>query len=378
MTNSVSDISKYRHDQTSLKILMIGALPPPIGGATTLFKYLIEDLNEIEGVKIEVINTSKTKTNPVSENNRFLNVLVFTVVIIKTLIRGIKSDLISLHVSIRGKLYLVPAIYLVSRILHKPLMVRSFGGAFDKVYQGQHPILRWVLRKTYFKSEMCLFETRLLVDYFQNQPVKRVEWFSNYTRVRGNINVHTKINNNNKCSRFLFLGWITHLKGIDLMLDAEPMLSDGITIDIYGPLYENYSAEVINPKGNGRILYKGIMDKDEVESHMIKDYDALVLPTFHPTEGYPSVILEAYTCGLPVITTNIRALPEIVDDSCGIIIKPGSVEGFAEAVNKLNANDNLFRKLRKGAIEKVKEFSSEHWTERFIQLCFELKTQISK
>lgn len=372
MKNVTYSASKYSglENKRPLHILLIGTLPPPIGGATTLFKYLIDDLAKDPRLEIKVVNTSRTKTNPVNINNPLVNIWVLFNIIFKTVVLGRKSDIISLHASDRGKLYLSPIIYIISRILRKQIITRSFGGAFEKKYESQCALLKWLLKKTYFNSEICLFETKFLVNYFRNLPVRRAEWFSNYTSL-GSSECESNVNRRERCQKFIFIGWVNKVKGIEIILESGPLLSRGITIDIFGPLYDEYTMESINYRGNNRISYKGILRKDEIEKYL-KQYDALVLPTFHPNEGYPSVILEAYAYGLPVITTNWMSIPEIVDKTCGLLIEPHEVYQFANAVNQLSSDVQLFRKLQQGALEKSIHFSSKYWTEKFIQWCIEV------
>ena len=63
-------------------------------------------------------------------------------------------------------------------------------------------------------------------------------------------------------------------------------------------------------------LYSNIPNKDVLE--IIKQHNIGLLPTFADTYGYS--VLEMQASGVPVITTNIRALSEINNDECGWII----------------------------------------------------------
>lgn len=63
--------------------------------------------------------------------------------------------------------------------------------------------------------------------------------------------------------------------------------------------------------------YKRLPNKDVLA--LLKKSHAALLPTYGDTYGYS--VLEAQACGCPVITSDIRALPEINNDRCGWIIE---------------------------------------------------------
>ena len=71
---------------------------------------------------------------------------------------------------------------------------------------------------------------------------------------------------------------------------------------------------------------------------------ALVIPSF--AEGLPVVIMEAFALGRPVVSTRIAGIPELVDDSCGWLVRPGSVEALANAMREaLNASNNRLKEM---------------------------------
>ncbi len=194
-------------------------------------------------------------------------------------------------------------------------------------------------------------------------------WFSTYIRPA----VPPPIENDDKaeaartCQRFIYLGHLWRIKGVETILEAVPHLPLGCSIDLFGPLDE-YTAETIERRGNGRVRYGGFLTHDQVDIALWK-YDCLVLPTHHPGEGYPGVIAEAFAHGLPVITTKWLAIPEIVDETCGLLIDPQDTPGFVAALTALNQDRERWRQLKEGARRRAAQFDHAIWSRRFEEIC---------
>lgn len=74
----------------------------------------------------------------------------------------------------------------------------------------------------------------------------------------------------------------------------------------------------------------------------------------HPPDGIPNVIAEAMALRLPVVTTRVSAIPELVSDGeTGRLVDVDDVEGFAAAVEALAADPELARRLSDEAAERV-------------------------
>jgi glycosyltransferase involved in cell wall biosynthesis len=103
------------------------------------------------------------------------------------------------------------------------------------------------------------------------------------------------------------------------------------------------------------IKYLGYLDKNT----LVKVYnaaDALVAPSFH--EGFGITLLEAMACGTPVITSNVSAMPEVVDGA-GILVDPKDSQVIAEAVYYLQHQPIYHQNLREKGLERVQLFTWE-------------------
>jgi len=76
--------------------------------------------------------------------------------------------------------------------------------------------------------------------------------------------------------------------------------------------------------------------------------DVYLLPSF--IEGMPITIIEALRSGLPVISTRIGGIPDMIEDRVsGLLLNPGAPKEIAEAVLLLKRDSELRKKLAEGA-----------------------------
>ena len=52
-------------------------------------------------------------------------------------------------------------------------------------------------------------------------------------------------------------------------------------------------------------------------------------------ESKPVVILEALTCGLPVIAPALGGIPEVITPSCGLLFKPGDLDDLVDKLSSM-------------------------------------------
>ena len=84
--------------------------------------------------------------------------------------------------------------------------------------------------------------------------------------------------------------------------------------------------------------------------------DVFVLPSRF--EGYGMVLSEALAHGLPIISTNAGAIPEVVPDSAGILVSPGDHAALAAAIEKVIVNSDLRKKMQLNARDIARNLPS--------------------
>lgn len=131
-------------------------------------------------------------------------------------------------------------------------------------------------------------------------------------------------------------------KGIKYLLQAAKLLENlPVSFDIYGfgPLKESYE-EQIRDLDLKNLRLHGELNGEEELNYAYERADFLVVPSViaenGDMDGFPTVILEAMARGLPVITTNVSAIPDYVINSINaLLIVPADSQELANAVIKL-------------------------------------------
>jgi glycosyltransferase involved in cell wall biosynthesis len=102
---------------------------------------------------------------------------------------------------------------------------------------------------------------------------------------------------------------------------------------------------------HGIMRFTGLLE-GEALSDMLKSADFLIL--FSNYENMPVVILEAFACGLPVVSSRVGGIPEMVNDSNGLLVDAGNQSQFAEAISTMIDNYQNYNAVRiRNQVESV-------------------------
>lgn len=130
---------------------------------------------------------------------------------------------------------------------------------------------------------------------------------------------------------FLFVGEMRDYKGVDILLEALAKLP-GATLTLVGdgPAMDEYKALTAKLKISGQARFMGRMPMHEA----VKHGRIMVLPSRF--ESFPYVVLETAAASLPMITTAVGGIPEVVPRT--LLCDPLSVDNLAHQMGKLLAD----------------------------------------
>jgi glycosyltransferase involved in cell wall biosynthesis len=351
-------VHRMRTPRGTLTVLVIGSLPPPLGGCSVTLQFLVEELQRRDDVEVRVLDTKGIRGRGVEGGLRLASAVI-------QLARQVRAvDLVTLHVAttaIPGWGLLVLAL---ASLAGRPFILRKFAGTdYRRLGFVRGRVAHFVVRH----ADTYLVETRAHLETSRGRQLRRVYWFPT-ARPLSVLPAWRERPAGQGCRRFAYVGHVSRLKGLGVLAEAMKQMPPDASLDVYGPWLEDLPADLF--AGQERIRYHGPIPASEVVSTMAR-HDALVLPSLATTEGYPGSVLEAYAAGLPVIASRIGAIPEIVDESAGLLVEPGSVTGLRDAMMTLYSQPTAYLARCVEARTRAGGFSSQHWCERFVSWCRE-------
>ncbi len=163
----------------------------------------------------------------------------------------------------------------------------------------------------------------------------------------------------------IFVGRLIREKNVDILIEALVHVKRSLPdvkchIIGNGPEKKKLERFVIECKLQNNVTFFGFLDYDEVISR-IKSSNVLVIPSSR--EGFGMVIIEAYACGVPVITVKCpgNAAAELVNERTGLRVELNEKK-LAEAVLKLVTEDVLRKRLSGYAMKAASEYDWDEIT----------------
>jgi len=271
---------------------------------------------------------------------------------IKKTVKDFKPDLIACHSTAAGFLGRLAVRDKV------PTTFTAHGWAFTKgtpFLRKSAAILIEKIAGKFCSKIICVsdFDKSLVLKY-KIVPINKIEVVHNGVNVQDIQDVQ-----NSKLS-IIFVGRLAKPKDPLLLLKAFNDLSSelrnkaSISIIGDGPKSKELEKFIKETRLQGVNLL-GSMPRAKV-LEILKKSDIFVL--ISNWEGFPYTIIEAMSCGLPVIASDVGGIKEAINNECGILVKRGDKQGIKDALERLFKNPSLIKEMGKNARERLeKEFS---------------------
>ena len=347
-----------------MKILIAtGIYPPDIGGPATYSKLLKDELPK-RGHSVEILSFGEVRSLP----KTIRHIAYF----LKVLRRGRKSDIIFAQDPVSVGL---PSM-LASKILRKKFLIRVAGdyaweqatqrfGAKEGVDEFQSKkyglmaeLLRWIQKFVVKKADKVITPSF----YFKNivsgwiGGSDKVEAIYNGIDLSSNQASSAEKPKDHSLKRIFSAGRLVPWKGFATLIKIMKDLPEWrLVIAGDGPMKNELKTLVKSLGLEERVKMTGALSREKLLSEL-KISDLFILNTSFESFSFQTV--EAMHLGVPVITTNIGNLKEIVEDGKeGILVEPDNEEQLLQAIKKIDEDEKFRNLIIQNAKKKSGEFS---------------------
>lgn len=344
---------------TKRPVLIIGPLPPPIGGARVSFKlfldYIVDTANvSFRHFNLPVIDLRKTKGKVVVNHYltvlKVLNALFFVPFSRSVVIFGSRNFCFSY-----GLVFIV-----FSRCFGKKCSIRFFGGRPMLALAHQKNLARALILTIFKLAKTISVQTQIGTKEFPPNLQKKIAVIPNYRPIIPITS--TRTSGCDDCVKFVYVGSITKTKGIEFLVNAFVKLrkitttKNQVELHVYGCGKE----EIINCICQfDKVFHHGQVDQFSLRE-ILPSYNVLILPSTYDNEGHPGVIIEAFMAGLPVIASSLPGICEIIEDQQnGILIQAGDNEQLVAAMLHLLHNRDLIKRMSENALKSSIGFDAK-------------------
>lgn len=213
------------------------------------------------------------------------------------------------------------------------------GGAFAKqVREG-------IFRADVFNYiKYNLVQCHSMIDELKESGVTNARFVSNFKPIPYYPDIEKALAARAKSEtiRFVFLSRVMPDKGCDYILEAVRRLNakglqHRFSVDFYGKIDADYREQFLKEVGLlENVTWRGLLDLRSQEGYdTLASYHAMLFPTFHPSEGFAGVFIDAFIAALPVLASDWAYNAEaIANGKQGIIYPVHNAEALMNVMEK--------------------------------------------
>lgn len=253
---------------------------------------------------------------------------------------------------------------LLAFLLRKPLIVRHCGNWLVQATAAEH-FWKWFMEKTAGGRNVML-----ATGGGKDAPSKtnsNIHWIFSTSLTNAELKscaVERKKNLLTEGIRLIIACRQDKEKGTGVVIESLPFLlkdfpnlsldviGDGESLAEFKELSQHLEVE-------DKVTFHGKVNHEKV-LELYKQADIFCYPT-RASEGFPKVVLEALACGLPVVTTHVSVLPELISNGCGVVIDEAEPKAVAYAVREIITDDEYYYAMSKNAMKTARQYSLESW-----------------
>ena len=342
-----------------IKFLIVGGFPEKnsniIGGQITACKNLFP-YNLYSKKDTIRFDTTQISNPPPKIFYRLYLSLIRLPLFIKNIVFKKPKKVIILMSS--GTSFLEKTIYtLISYILGSKTIVVPRSDLIIKQVESKI-IYKIFFKILVFSTNKFIFQSNTFLYSFPFLKNKEYKIIPNCINFKINQKIIKKNIPSNNEYHLLYVGWIEPIKNLSLFLEAAKYLKDSlpnksIILHIVGEGTDFLFLKNKSKKLNLKTIFHGwVSDVSELNS-IYNQSNCFCLTSIY--EGFPNVVLEAMSHGLPIISTRVGALPYWLKEGQNILFsEENDPKSFAKKLYNLFSEKNLYDSISKNNLYDIK------------------------
>ena len=319
-----------------------------LNGQTIKTKIVTEELEKFFGSeKVKIVDTHAWKRNP------FLLLLQCC-----SLIR--KCENIIIMPANNGVKVFIPLFLFLNIFFKRKLFYVVIGGWLPETLQ-KNPRLCKLAKKL----DGIFVETFSMIKSLKELGLSNVIYLPNFKRIKI-VDEKKLVIPKKEPYKLCTFSRVMKEKGIETAINAVKEVNElykrkVFTLDIYGQIEEDYRArfEQLLQELPDFITYKGIVDYEK-STEVLKDYFALLFPTYYEGEGFPGTVIDSFASGVPVIATDWKYNKEIIQNNVdGLLFDYRDERKLTDILINIKDNPEIITKMKKNCIRRAESYIPE-------------------
>ena len=324
--------------EDDFKIVLVSPLPPPIGGIASWTQEYMKYIEE-KNIKCHLINSAvvgdRIGTERVSYTDEIRRMIDLRRQL-KYCTKKEKNTVVHYNASCFTKGLLRDLLVLNS--VRSPIVYQCHCNLDTNLDNKLARILFYLICKKV--SAVCVLNSSSKVT--AEKYHKDVYYVPNFVR---EVQCSQK-EINKKIKKVCFVGRVEKKKGIQELLEAARKLPE-IEFNIIGPIKD----EMFNNINMLNVNFWGAVENKDV-INILKNMDVYILPSY--SEGFPLGVLEAMSCGVPIVASDVGSIRDMIEEKGGVLIKPHSSDDIVNAIDKIESKE-VRRNMSEYNTEKVEK-----------------------
>jgi len=362
------------------KIVIVGPLPPTVGGITSYIGNVIySPLNK----KFEFIpfTTSRPTIGVVKESTDYsiINNIGF-ITLIKSIIITIyhlikypfvlifnNPKIIHIHTTDYFQFWENYLHIIISKIFNKKIILHIHSTNFSMFYEQSGNLARYFIQNAFSLINVLILlsdnQKKFFTKILSSEKIHVLPNFVDKDLYKFTLDDNKMTSKHDHTIDIVFIGGEeSKRKGIYDVIKSIPIVIDKIInakFIFIGRCNTEKVLENINKEHlNDYVEFKGYVTEKEKRKTLLNS-DIFILPSY--AEGLPIAILEAMASGLAIISTNVGSIPETIkDDVNGFLITPGDYEELAQKIILLSTDIKKLKEIRLNNINLIeKEYDAK-------------------